>query len=151
MFFEARRKLRPVNAPGLLICRITIRDRSSLSLPSPGRFLPDLDRRRKPRGPFFEKRRNNPNQKNESRCITGRTEKIQNTFLKLCNIEQRVDNRRRILLFVLRLGSLNMTVDRERCLHTCSREAPCQHFIRCRPLFRLLRLSVPTVRVVMLG
>src|SRR6476469_1066907 len=46
--------LSPVNARGLLICKIRYATAPPLSLPSPGRFLPDLDRRRKPRGPFFK-------------------------------------------------------------------------------------------------
>ena len=46
-------ELSPVNARGTLICKMNISDSPSVAA-LPGRFLPDLDRRRKPRGPFFE-------------------------------------------------------------------------------------------------
>jgi hypothetical protein len=48
------RKSRLVTARGPWICKIryAMATYPPLSLPSPGRFLPDLDRRRKPRGPF---------------------------------------------------------------------------------------------------
>jgi hypothetical protein len=53
---KREQKLSLVNAPGLFICKISyaIASRTpQLSLPFSGRFLPDLDRRRKPRGPFY--------------------------------------------------------------------------------------------------
>src|SRR5580704_12668028 len=48
------RKLSLVNARDLSICKIgyAMATHPHRRCPSPGRFLPDLDRRRKPRGPF---------------------------------------------------------------------------------------------------
>ena len=46
--------LSSVNARGFFICKIGYVIAPPLSPPSPGRFLPDSDRRRKPRGPFFK-------------------------------------------------------------------------------------------------
>jgi hypothetical protein len=46
-------KLSSVNAPDFSICDTGVSDSSPLSLPVPGRFLPDLDRGRKPRSFFL--------------------------------------------------------------------------------------------------
>src|ERR1700675_2985663 len=51
---KREQKIEPRQCAGSLDLQNKLRDSylPPLSLPFPGRFLPDLDRRRKPRGPF---------------------------------------------------------------------------------------------------
>jgi hypothetical protein len=83
---KRERKIEPRQCAGPLDLQNKIRDSYATSrcrCPSPGPFLPELDRRRKPRGPFSWK--------------TDCQKKSESRFRRLSNIEQRADSRNGIL------------------------------------------------------
>jgi hypothetical protein len=86
-----------------------------LSLPTPGRFLPDLDRRRKPRGPFLRallQRKLLYRGVDQELVyeIESKRKRAGNTFRKPSNIELQAGSRKSILR-CLRLSPSDMTVN----------------------------------------
>ena len=129
------RKLSGVNARKFSICKIASAIAAPLSLPFPGRFLPDLDRLRQAVRSFFWKLFANC-----FRCIC----KMSCTR-ELSNIGLRADNQKGILL-PSQPAPLEMPGDQERCSHACSKEALWQNFNVPLPSLRSLQSSVPRVR-----
>jgi hypothetical protein len=110
---KREQRLRPVNAPGSLICKTRSAIASAVAA-LPGRFLPDLDRRRKPRGPFLQI---NLRILMDGKRLSGKPEKEQGAAFRNCSILNSGRATGRAHLLSLEFGPLDRTDALRCCTH----------------------------------